>query len=283
MKFIKLDEKFVNQKLSDEFRRVVIDGWNKETLDESFFVGLVRHVVGDPKSYPPYSVGLLKTIIDLTKVASESGVENGYHNPMHTAEVTMMTAYFAKQAGIEGEDYLRLIISSLGHDLNHPGHGNPKEDIAFNERNSANDVADIMSKNGCDAHSIDIVSAFIVSTSPNGPHAYVKNNCQGDGWDMMQGVLHAQSPYLEMAKILCDADVFSSAGVDKTIIKQYSLKLNQEARAIGSDLVFDTPEANMYFLDNIVGKDGFSSKIAGELANDNFHAIRNATLKSIPS
>ena len=63
--------------------------------------------------------------------------------------------------------------------------------------------------------------------------------------------------------------------------KNTSQKLTKEAEAAGQNIDFETRESLLFFLDNIVGKDGFASKIAQDLANVNFHHIREATKDSL--
>ena len=153
--------------------------------------------------------------------------------------------------------------------------------MRVNERHSAQKVADILHKHDVDEKTIEQVTAIIISTSPNGPHQFVKSDFKEGTPQPEQEILRNDSLLLELTKIICDADIFASASVNLVSSKNTSQKLTKEAEAAGQNIDFETRESLLFFLDNIVGKDGFASKIAQDLANVNFHHIREATKDSL--
>jgi hypothetical protein len=293
--FLNQNTRLSGPQLSDKFCELTLKQWPSKAPNKIaqyvFHWALKDFLVPWNKMGIRDDIGLtennVKLIQAINEISNEVGMNfvNDYHDTYHTASVTMMSAYFMKQWRMhhigDVDMYLVGVCAAMGHDLWHPGKGNPEDDCAFNERHSAQKVADILRKHDVDEKTIEQVTAIIISTSPNGPHQFVKSDFKEGTPQPEQEILRSDPLLLEITKIVCDADLFASAGVNLISSQDTSKKLTKEASAAGQNINFETPESLLYFLDNIVGKNGFSSEIAQDLANINFHHIREATKDSL--
>lgn len=280
MQTISLHKKFYNTDLAREFNRVCVDMWGKSG-PESVVVSELTTELADAYGNYDGNRALKEAALEIAAAADKSGVDNAYHNPLHTAQVAMMTAYFCVNDRLYERDYLIALCAALGHDLGHAGKGNPKQDIIFNERIAANAVAKILGKRGAEKGAIDDVRTIILSTSPDGPHSYVKNDCAGDPPVSEQWRLVENRRLINLAKIVCDADIFVSAGINVESTNRSATLLNAEAKKAGLDIDFCCLQSRKYFLENIVGKNGFSSFVARKHANGNFESIYRQTLDAL--
>lgn len=277
MDIIPLDQRFVGKDLANIFNKVCIEEWGYEDNQDFDLVALADELTRDCDGDPSLKMAI-QSVSSIGKCSVSN--KNAFHNAMHTAHVMMMAAYFAKQAGVEDDDYLMLVLAAVGHDQFHPGTTNPVDDIFKNERHSMNGVKELLEERIFPSNIILDLEAIIHSTSPNGPHDFVKGAVDNPVVESQKRLMN-NPRLMQMAQILCDADIFVSAGVDVRAVIMASNKLNAEYAKAGIDIDFNNPEVRMYFLDHIVGKSGFCSQIVRELANDNFFEIRNQTQLSL--
>ena len=286
--FLNQNTRLNGPQLSDKFCELTLKQWPKKAPNniakyvfnwalKDFLVPWNNHQI---RRKIKLSDNQKKLIRAINEISHEIGMNifPAYHNTYHTISVVMMSAYFMKQWRMhhigDVDMYLVGVCAAMGHDLWHPGKGNPEDDCAFNERNSAQKVADILRKHDVKEKTIEHVTAIIISTSPNGPHQFVKSDFKEGTAEPEQDILRNDPLLLELTKIICDADIFAGAGGN------FVASLDAAEKA-GQNIDFSTPQSRLFFLDNIVGKDGFSSKIARELANPNFHMIRGMTKEQL--
>lgn len=272
MNILPLHKRFVNQDLADIFNKVCIQEWDFENQNSFDLVSLSDELIASSQG----NDDLKKAIEFIAVSANNSGKENGYHNPMHTAQVVMMTAYFAKQSGMNDRDYLISVCAAFGHDVSHPGITNPQDDIYKNERYTAQQIVEIMRHCGVGEDAVLDVEVMIHSTSPNGPHEYVKGTVDLPVIESQDRLIN-NDRLMNMTQILLDSDIFTGAGADLDAWRFATVKLNAETRKAGGTIDFCTPESRLFFFDQVVGKNGFCSNIARELANDNFLQMRKQT------
>lgn len=222
---IPLDKKLSGNDLTKAFTEVCVGQWysdvdNKPIL-QKIANSLIKNYCVETASDDP----LVKAVQWIAIAAEHDHKKpyNAYHNPYHTAHVAMMMGYFCAQAKVSEKAFLKGLCAAFGHDIAHPGIGNPTDDIVKNERQSAKITTDIMLHCGVDEESIADVNVMILSTSPNGPHEYVGRIATAThrGWHCsMKPVLREQlrlieNPKLvELSAMLCDADIFISAGTN---------------------------------------------------------------------
>lgn len=292
MTIIPLDQKITGPALTQIFQDVCLVDWHpvkqKRPLLQNLASSLTEAYCKKISPHHP-----LRTALKWIALAAEQSPKtprNAYHNPSHTAQVAMMTAYFCAQAQVSATHFIKALCAAFGHDIGHPGKGNPADDITLNERQAAKITTDIMMHYGVDDNDIADVNVMILSTSPNGPHEYVTEIAAAmrkNTIPKMPPVLREQLRLLEnpqlvqLCAILCDADIFLSAGTNKRLADLGGRRLNQEARKAGQKIDLNTPQSRMHFFDHIVGQAGFSSDIARELANNNFKKMRRMALLAV--
>lgn len=280
MQIIPLNQRYEGQTLADIFTRVCVEAWCEEKKLNNKLAASLIHEIGVSQG----NLSLAHAILDISAAADGDNVRaNPYHNPLHSAQVAMMAAYFCAQDGTMNErDRLITLASAFAHDLRHPGKGNPENDNAYNERQSTLLAEKIMQSCGVDVDAIADMKAIVISTSPNGPHTFAKNGAVAEQPAVPeQERLVANDRLLKMAQIVCDADIFQSAGINLDMCQSVAKNLTSEMAQAGVDLNFNTTQSRLYFLEHVVGKDGFASPIAKSLANANFKNIYAQTLKMV--
>lgn len=229
---------------------------------------------------------------------------NAYHNPAHTAHVATMAGYLTdlNDQLLEGygrfveftrRDKLLTVLAAFAHDIDHPGRPNPADDKYKNEKMSLAAVMPIMRGAGMSARDIKRVETMILTTSPNGPHAYLKEVAQAHshrylfkhnpakGYDELAH-LDADRELVQMAAILSDSDLFASAGTGIDGSRLMARRLTTECRRAGINVDFTTAAACKGFLQHVVGMNGFSSQAAIAGFNRTFRelvAANDAELK----
>ena len=278
MKTIPVDKVYNGGDLGQIFKKICIIGWGqKSSINLSDLADILTKSCQDADTLP-----LKQAIKSLAFNASYSGRKNTYHNPVHTARVAMMAAYFAKISGMNDHDYLKIVSAAFGHDMSHPGQGNPKDKPFANEQVAASQTGNILYASGVNAQDIQDVEALILATSPNGSLEILKakqdNNTNIEIAELQR--FNNRPNLIKMAFILTDADIFESAGVDYETFAAASHALEKESEKNGENICYTTPAAQKYFFDSIVGEGGFSSPVARSLANDNYFTLRKKALDS---
>ena len=233
--FLDRNTRLSGSQLSDKFCELTLKQWPRKApynLAKYVFNWALKDLL------TPWNNNQIRGDIELTKnnthliraigeISYEIGMNvfPAYHDTYHTASVVMMSAYFIKQDGrFNTTQYLTGVCAAMGHDLWHPGKGNPEDNCAFNERNSVKKVAEILRKHDVEEKTIEQVTAIIISTSPNGPHQFIKSNFKEGTPQPEQEILQNDPLLLELTKIICDADIFASAGVNLASSKKHITK-----------------------------------------------------------
>lgn len=244
-----------------------------------------------PKDTPYFSV-----LMEVTLCAEEDALQQNiplYHSPHHYADVLAVMANFLHHANkmTTRKKYLGL-IAAMGHDLNHPGTRNPTGDIYKNEMASFNRMSPIFNAYGLDGTDIATLDIMLKTTSPNGPHNVLKklSHAMAKGqsianWDDIDPeqkfpelkVLRHDDELRELCAMLSDADLFMSAGAGLKAQKIASALLTKEAQNAGNNLDFTSDTARMFFFDNIVSKEGFTSHTGKIFGNSCYFKMRRIT------
>ncbi|HYD18510.1 MAG TPA: hypothetical protein VEF76_08535 [Patescibacteria group bacterium] len=255
----------------------------------------------------------------------EMAVTPDYHNKFHYTDVAAMTANFLEKndafvaAGdprgvpLTKEEKALTFITAIGHDIDHAGKSNPKEDPLFNEKKSFAAIEPLLKEAGLSARQIADVHTILMTTSPNGPHAVLKSLAKGDRegapatlegirdadaegkkkmgvapdaikplyFDELKG-LEGNGKLIQMAAMLSDADLYASSGAGMTSSMAMSTALTAEGRKfMGLDLDFTTDKNRKFFLDQIVGTEGYASNAGRAVANDKFMELQQETNRRV--
>jgi len=226
--------------------------------------------------------------------ASANNATNAYHNTLHTIYVTLVAGYLAekhnaladegKLAGkLSLKDQLIVVTAALAHDVDHPGKGNPANDVYKNEDQSFAIIKPLLESAGMARDDIEKIHTMLRITSPDGPHAYMKAVAKAHREGRIPSIkeIDPQGKYPEltsllkdkeltaMAAILSDADLYTSAGAGIEANRKMSEQLSLET---GKDL--KTASTSQYFLDQIIGRDGFASAAGRDSFNNLFQDLR---------
>lgn len=256
----------------------------------------------DPAS-PEYKAMILVA----TKAEVKLAATPDYHSQSHYSDVAALTATLlhknntmleSGQGGVAltKSQQALTFIAAIGHDLEHSGNGNPPDNKLHNEEISFKAMAPLLKSAGLSPDAIESVHAIIQTTSPNGPHAVMKEAAaaQRDGrpanWakvdpnnefgHLIQNM--AKGPQLvQMAAILSDADLGGSAFMGQEANRVLSERLTAENKAAGKPMDVTGPGARKFFLDVIVGKEGPASAAGQASLKQNFDAIQSSTYKQV--
>jgi hypothetical protein len=280
MDIIDLNSKYQGDELANAFKRVCIHTWEAQKHIDltSLAKKLTRHIPDTNTNNKRLKSAA--TLIALN--ATQSGRENTYHNPLHTARVAMRTALYSQFSSLSDHDYLKNLCAAFGHDIKHPGRGNPSHAPIQNERIAATQTGNIMQQCGVHYQDVIDVESIIISTSPNGPHEFIKDGADSNS-ELLQDIPELQNfcnnPLLQrMAAIVIDADLFESAGVDYDTFMNAGRALTTESSNSGENMDFSSAASQEYFVNNIIGERGFLSVAGVYLAGDNFQQIRHRVL-----
>lgn len=201
------------------------------------------------------------------------------------------------------------LMTAIGHDIDHMGKSNPPNDPLYNEKQSFKAMEPLMREAGLTEQQIKNVHTILMTTSPNGPHAILKSLAKGDrdgAPATLDGIrdadiegkkkmgvdpatikpldfpvlkdLEGNSKLTQMAAMVSDADLYASGGAGMKSNMVMSTALTEEGKKfMGSPLDFTTDGSRKFFLDGIVGKEGYASNAGREVINAQFEALRNET------
>ena len=225
---------------------------------------------------------------------------NDYHDAAHTAHVAVMAACLCdlngdlhRLAGVQSlsrREQLMTILAAFAHDIDHPGRGNPPHNPYYNEENAFQVIKPLLQAAGVAREDVARSHVMMLATSPHGPLEYMKRAVKvfraggkpdavalDPGGTMPDLAPLPDDPVLaQMAAILGDADLFASAGAGIEASREMSRRFTRESRRAGVQRDFTTDEEQLWFLENIVGADGFSSNAARMAFNHSFEVLLNA-------
>lgn len=284
---------------AEDFTRIHIEQY-RETGRPSLPALAMHHAetLGLDNGSPEYKAMILVAARAEMKLAATPD----YHSQFHYTDVAAYTANLLGKnndmvSGNRGgvplskTEQALTFIAAIGHDLDHDGHGNPPNDPLFNEEKSFNKMLPLLEEAGLAAKDIKSIHTILQTTSPNGPHAVLKEAAQAqrEGRSADWGKVDKDNKFgdlrislerdpkmTQMAAMVSDADLAGSSLSMKSN-KVLSELLTAEVKKAGGNLDFTTDGARKFFLDNIVGKEGFASAAGRETANDAFMALRSET------
>ncbi len=239
------------------------------------------------------------------EVANEASPQ--YHSKNHYADVMALTGKLVQKnnelADMGAPNAVSLsmqqqaipFIAAIGHDIDHMGKANPLDDPLYNEMISFEKMKPFLGEADIDEKCIRQIELILMITSPNGPHAIIKEvaraNRDGDmvDWNFVDPdnkfpqlrIFEQDSQLTQMAAILSDSDLYASSGAGIESSNITSDLLTKEVRASGVNMDFRSEKARMGFFDLIVGKQGFASIAGRYVANDMYMAMRAQTAENI--
>lgn len=225
---------------------------------------------------------------------------NHYHCTDHTGHVAEVAGYLAEKNNalaahgkadvkLSRAERMMTVLVAFGHDVDHPGAGNPEDNPYFNEDASFAVIAPLMRAAGMSDEDMDKVQVILRTTSPNGPHSYLKQvlAAQAEGRIPSSeevdpdGKFPELSPLLSdkrmaaMAAIISDSDLFPSAGAGLETNIEMSERLSNET---GMD--FRGDKARKGFVDFVVGGK-FASASGREVSGEVLAEMLDYTEKRI--
>ena len=228
------------------------------------------------------------------------GPQPQYHNKKHYVDVTAVTGNLLKKnnelANAGNKDAIRLspqecalnFIAALGHDLDHPGGKNPPKDPLFLERAAFEKMLPFLEEAGLTGEDIQTINTIITTTSPDGPHAILKEIARAhrdhdavkwkkvdpeNKFPQLRG-LENDRKLTQMCAMLSDADLYASGGAGMRSHSVMCELFTNELRAQGTDIDLCTHEAQMVFFEDIIGPEGFASTSGRHVANEMHMAMR---------
>ncbi|MFN3826638.1 MAG: hypothetical protein ACK4NR_03330 [Micavibrio sp.] len=255
--------------------------------------------LGVPAESPAYKALLLVS----TRAEMKLAIEPDYHSKCHYADVTAFTANLLNKnnqlvaqgdrqaVNLSVQEQALTLIAAIGHDLDHEGKGNPPEQPLLNEEASFAKMLPLLQAAGLEQDDIEKIHVILQTTSPNGPHAVLKEAAKAhregrepdwvkadkdDRFTGLRAALEADTRITQMASMVSDADLAASS-ISMESSQVMSALLTNEFKKSGGNIDFTTDAARKFFLDNIVGTEGYASAAARALANPAFMALRQET------
>lgn len=231
-----------------------------------------------------------------------------YHCKNHYVDVTALMGNMLKRnrqlvkAGAQDavpltkDQEALALIAALGHDLDHEGRGNPTNDHYANERSSFEKMRPLLEEAGLSKTDIHTIWVMLKTTSPNGPHSVIKHlakayrNTEKPDWSLidpdqkfqdLKSDLNKNAPLIAMCSMLSDSDLYASGGTNMETNAVMSDLLTKEANKSGVNMDFCNDNARQFFLENIIGEDGFASAAGRDIANDTFNALHKKTCERL--
>jgi hypothetical protein len=230
------------------------------------------------------------------RAETKEDVTPEYHNRFHFIDVAAMTANLLEQsAGLSTHEKALAFIAALGHDIGHQGRINPPDDLVRNEERSFRLIEPLLREAGLSAEDIGKIRIILLATSPDGPHSVMRAavRARRDGqpvsstvdpqgrFPALKKALTQDGKLLEMAAIVCDSDIYASSGAGLESSKLMSSLLTAEQKRENKTLDLTSDKARKFFLDNVIGRDGYASAAGRAAANDSFLALLQETEQRI--
>ena len=252
--------------------------------------------LGLEKDSPAYKALILVSV----RAEMKAAVMPDYHSKFHYMDVAAITANLleknnemVKAGDVDGtlltsHEQALTFIAAIGHDLDHEGHVNPAHDPLFNENKSFHLMEPLLREAGLLAADIDRIYTILMATSPDGPHAVMKGIAQAQraGKAADFSAIDPQNKFPElhmlgqdhkltqMAAIVSDSDLYASSGAGIKSSNLMGALLTAEMRKDDPTVDLTTYGADKYFLDNIVGKEGYASNAGRRVAAESLEALR---------
>lgn len=169
---------------------------------------------------------------------------HGYHNRQHFCEVVLTVYALSLVHRLAADATQLLVLAALIHDVVHEGRPQP----AFvQERASVEGMRDLLQAAGLDEAQIDRLTVLVLATDPVSGTAFTASACRAhaDG-GALPAALPSNAPELAalltdaelagLARLLCEADVLPSIGLDAAHALRVQQRLAREwRRPLGRD------------------------------------------------
>lgn len=246
-------------------------------------------------------------IMVAVRAEMKTAVTPDYHSKFHYMDVAAMTANLLEKNNemlkahgvgavpLTQHEQALVFIAAIGHDLDHEGRSNPPDDPFFNEQKSFHVMEPLLREAGLPETDISKIYIMLMTTSPDGPHAVMKAvaKAQREGTTVDFAAIDPQNKFpalrvlerdgrlTQMAAIVSDSDLYASSGAGLKASEMTSTLLTAEMKKAGVNADLTTDAARKFFLDNIVGKDGYASNAGRAVAGDALEALRRETEKRL--
>jgi hypothetical protein len=199
---------------------------------------------------------------------------HAYHSALHHAEVStnaMVIAELGSRIGpsIPAEQRALLLASSLTHDINYDPRAGGRPRFAA-EAESAHALDTIAERCGLGAAERSVLRCLVLATEP-GFRQHLGALVRGDDQRALPDGLHAlkaDAALADLAAVLSDADLLSSAGLTPD---WHQVQVERLRRETGGRI---TPEDDLRFFDRVVGTDFLSP--GGRVFSPNLTRLRRA-------
>jgi hypothetical protein len=212
--------------------------------------------------------------------ASPGAGNHAYHNLAHTAHVAIVAAYLAGRVTdmpLSQHERACVLLAAFGHDIDHPGRGNPADDPFCNERRSVDRLLPLL--DGYTDDDKQKIATMILATSPNEPHQDLKHILSTRQTRFKElGLLTGDRRLFEMTAILSDADIMMSSGLGEEVNAEMGLRFGRETRlSTGHAIDFNAAASRWAFFEKIVGLDGYLSQAGRQAFLPNYVRFREKT------
>lgn len=248
-------------------------------------------------------------IIVAVRAEMKAAASPEYHSKFHYMDVAAMTANLLEKNAemarknvpgvvvLTQHEQALTFIAAIGHDLDHPGTSNPAGKPLFNEMKSYGLMNPLLKKAGLSAADRRKIKTILKTTSPDGPHAVLKAAAlaqrTGSIADFSKAdpehrftelyALAHDSRLTQMAAIVSDSDLYASSGAGLKANRITSELFQKEKDHAGESVELRTDAARKFFLDDIVGREGYASYAGRAVAGESLEALRRGTERRLAS
>lgn len=224
-----------------------------------------------------------------------------YHNQVHFMQVFQSVCYmiqsldeFPEMALVDKRNRLKVMISAMAHDVDHPGGGNPWSPLEKNFKNFVNEDTSIIRLrpivNGVFGirRGNDVILSMQSDnrfTDVSGPHKDLKQFMErfreNGSLPVTAPSYHIRYPAdLLRAALLQDADILASAGMGQDLFEENGRKLTEEFLLAGVPCDMTSPRSMEFFFNDIVTEAGFLTHPAQSIFGKNCERLRCSILPS---
>lgn len=157
---------------------------------------------------------------------------HGYHNRQHFCEVALTAYGLCRLERLDVSSTQLVLLAALVHDVVHAGCPQPG---FVQERASVDSMRPRLEAAGLDARQLQALMALVLATEPRGGTAFVSAVCAGAAPPTPAGApelaaLAADPGLARLARIVCEADVLPSLGLDAGHALRVQQRLAREWR-----------------------------------------------------
>lgn len=157
---------------------------------------------------------------------------HGYHNRQHFCEVALTAYGLCLLERLDVPSTQLVLLAALVHDVVHAGCPQPG---FVQERASVESMRPLLERAGLEARLLQQLMALVLATDPAAGTAFVSAVCSGAGLPVPAGApelaaLVGDPGLARLARIVCEADVLPSIGLDAEHALRVQQRLAREWR-----------------------------------------------------